>query len=85
MLTATETVQVLGSLALALGIGLLLGIERERRKGEGPGRAAAGIRTFALVALLGGLAEQIESAAVVAVAGAFVALAAIAAYVQSPA
>ncbi len=84
MLIATETVQVLGSLALALGIGLLLGIERERRKGEGPGRAAAGIRTFALVALLGGLAEQIDSAAVVAVAGAFVALAAIVAYVQSP-
>jgi uncharacterized membrane protein (DUF4010 family) len=81
---ATETVQVVGSLALALGIGLLLGIERERRKGRGPSRAPAGIRTFALVALLGGLAEQVGSAAVIAVAGGFVGLAAIAAYLQSP-
>src|SRR5262249_32260446 len=43
-------------LAIALGIGLLIGAERERRKGTGPGRAPAGIRTFALVALAGGLA-----------------------------
>ena len=40
-------------LAIALGIGLLIGIERERRKGEGPARSVAGIRTFAVVALLG--------------------------------
>src|ERR1700733_12155563 len=36
-------------LALALGIGLFIGIERERRKKE------AGLRTFAFVALLGGI------------------------------
>lgn len=41
------------ALAHALGCGLLLGVERERRKGEGPFRALAGVRTFALVALLG--------------------------------
>ena len=40
-------------LAIALGIGLLIGIERERRKGEGPARSVAGIRTFAVAALLG--------------------------------
>lgn len=40
-------------LVIALGIGLLIGAERERRKGEGPSRAAAGIRTFTLAALLG--------------------------------
>jgi uncharacterized membrane protein (DUF4010 family) len=38
--------------AVALGIGLLVGAERERRK-EGDGNAVAGIRTFAVVALLG--------------------------------
>ena len=42
-------------LAISLGIGLLIGVERERRKGEGPDRAPAGIRTFALASLAGGL------------------------------
>lgn len=41
------------SLAVALGVGLLIGIERERRKGEGPQRGAAGVRTFAVTAVLG--------------------------------
>jgi uncharacterized membrane protein (DUF4010 family) len=43
----------LSSFALALGCGLLIGVERERRKGSGPQRQYAGVRTFALVALLG--------------------------------
>lgn len=43
-------------LAVALGIGLLIGLERERRKGTGAGRGPAGIRTYALVSLLGALA-----------------------------
>ena len=38
--------------AVALGIGLLIGAERERRKGSN-GHAVAGLRTFAVVALLG--------------------------------
>ncbi len=42
-------------LAVALGIGLLIGAERERRKGSGPRRSAAGIRTFALTSLAGGV------------------------------
>ena len=42
-------------LAGALAIGLLIGAERERRKGEGPLRSPAGIRTFALASLLGGM------------------------------
>ncbi|WP_049621100.1 MgtC/SapB family protein [Frateuria defendens] len=42
--------------AIALGIGLLIGAERERRKGSGQTRGAAGIRTFAVVALLGAVA-----------------------------
>jgi len=42
-------------LAISLGIGLLIGVERERRKGSGGGRAPAGIRTFAIASLAGGL------------------------------
>jgi uncharacterized membrane protein (DUF4010 family) len=42
-------------LAISLGIGLLIGVERERRKGTGGGRAPAGIRTFAVASLAGGL------------------------------
>ena len=42
-------------LATALGIGLLIGAERERRKGEGPARSPAGIRTFMIASLLGGV------------------------------
>ena len=39
--------------AVALGLGLLIGIERERNKGEGSDRQPAGIRTFALAAIMG--------------------------------
>jgi uncharacterized membrane protein (DUF4010 family) len=39
--------------AVALGSGLLIGAERERAKGSGPDREIAGVRTFALVSLLG--------------------------------
>ena len=45
--------------AVALGIGLLIGAERERRKGEGRDRDAAGIRTFAITALLGAACAEI--------------------------
>jgi uncharacterized membrane protein (DUF4010 family) len=41
------------SFAVALGIGMLIGAERERHKGQGPRRAAAGVRTHAISALLG--------------------------------
>ncbi|MGO3932410.1 MgtC/SapB family protein [Rhodopseudomonas pseudopalustris] len=47
------------NLAVALALGLFIGLDRERRKGDGPTRGAAGIRTFALTALLGALAIQI--------------------------
>jgi uncharacterized membrane protein (DUF4010 family) len=39
--------------AVALGSGLLIGAERERAKGSGPDREIAGVRTFAIVSLLG--------------------------------
>ena len=60
-------------LLLALGIGLLIGLERERRKGEGPDRRAAGIRSFALVAVGGALARLLPEPGLVAVGGLLVA------------
>ncbi len=47
-------------LSVALGIGLLVGAERERRKGPDPQRSAAGIRTFAISALSGGVATALD-------------------------
>lgn len=47
---------LLVGLAVALGLGLLIGADRERRKGEGTSRAAAGLRTFAIVSLSGATA-----------------------------
>ncbi len=67
-------------LLVALAIGLLIGLERERRKGEGDTRSAAGLRTFGLVGLLGGVATLIGDPGIVLLAGGFVALAALAAY-----
>jgi uncharacterized membrane protein (DUF4010 family) len=61
----TETLAV--RLAISLGIGLLIGAERERRKGVGAGRGPAGIRTFALVALAGGLSLAFGGEVVLAV------------------
>ena len=60
-------------LLLALGIGLLIGLDRERRKGEGPDRRAAGIRSFALVAVSGALAQLLGELGLVAVGGLFAA------------
>jgi uncharacterized membrane protein (DUF4010 family) len=54
-------------LAVALGIGLLIGAERERRKGEGPSRSSAGIRTFALASLSGGVSIVLGGSLLLAV------------------
>jgi len=51
--------QVYIGIAISLGIGLLIGAERERRKGAGPTRGSAGIRTFALASLMGGISMAI--------------------------
>lgn len=70
-------------LTLALGIGLLIGAERERRKGEGPARSAAGIRTFAVVSLLGAVSIVLGGNLLHAVAAFGVALLAATAYFRS--
>ena len=47
---------LLSRMALALGIGLLFGLERGwRTRDAEPGSRAAGIRTFAISGLLGGI------------------------------
>jgi len=70
------------SMATALGVGLLVGLERERRKAAGHG-SAAGVRTFALVALLGVLAAR-AGAAAVATAVVFVGAIALLGYARTP-
>jgi len=48
--------ELISRLAVALGIGLLIGLERGwRRRQVSPGGRAAGIRTFAISGLLGGV------------------------------
>jgi len=51
--------QLIIRLAAALAVGLLIGIERERNKGTGPRRAAAGVRTFTLIALAGAISLEL--------------------------
>ncbi len=70
-------------LAAALGGGLLIGLERERRKRgaeRGPGRPPAGIRSFALAALGGGIAQTLQQPLLVALGAAMVAVLAGVAY-----
>lgn len=59
---------VLLRLAEALGIGLLIGAEREQRMSQTDDKASAGIRTFALTALLGAVAQLAGGAALLAAA-----------------
>jgi uncharacterized membrane protein (DUF4010 family) len=50
-------------LALAIAIGLLVGVERHWREREAaPGLRTAGIRTFALIGMLGGVIGLVEQA-----------------------
>jgi uncharacterized membrane protein (DUF4010 family) len=53
---------------VALALGLLIGAERERSKGAGPSRNAAGVRTFAVAALLGAVAFHLGGALLLALA-----------------
>ncbi len=55
-------------MAVAVGIGLVVGAERERRKSQGRNRSAAGIRTFALTAALGGVAFHLGATVTAAIA-----------------
>ena len=72
-------------LGVALGIGFLIGVEREKSKGSGPGRAPAGVRTFALAALLGAAGNIVAGGAGLTLAVAVIALLAGVAYFRSAA
>src|ERR1044072_8760576 len=51
-----ELVEPLTRVALAFGIGLLIGLERGwHTRDAAPGKRAAGVRTFAISGLLGGI------------------------------
>lgn len=67
-------------LLIALAIGLLIGLERERRWVDDAMGPPAGLRTFALVGLLGGLVAQFGNITLVATVAALVALAALVAH-----
>jgi uncharacterized membrane protein (DUF4010 family) len=55
--------ELISRLGVALGIGLLIGLERGWRRREAqPGSRAAGIRTFAISGLLGGLSAALAQA-----------------------
>lgn len=61
-----ETIGLAGA-AAALGIGMLIGLERERHKGRGETRACAGLRTYAITALLGYVAMQVGGSLLVGI------------------
>jgi uncharacterized membrane protein (DUF4010 family) len=65
---------------VALGIGLLVGVERERHKGTGDSRKAAGVRTFAIGALLGAVAGQLNIPALMAMGAGAIILLVVASY-----
>lgn len=66
-LTTEPQVTLIG-LCVALGIGLLIGTERERRKDNSPNRSAAGIRTFAVAALMGAVGFMLGGVELLALA-----------------
>ena len=68
-------------LLVALAVGLLIGLERERRKIETSSRSGAGLRTYALVGVMGGATAAMGNVGLVLVAGGFVAVSALTAYV----
>jgi uncharacterized membrane protein (DUF4010 family) len=69
--------EILGRLGLAVAIGFLIGVERGwRQRGDAEGRRAAGLRTFTLIGLAGGVfALLAESLGAVIVAAGFLAVA----------
>jgi uncharacterized membrane protein (DUF4010 family) len=72
------------SLLIALTIGLLIGVERERHNRDNGDVAAAGMRTFAIVALIGAIAAMIGNAALIAAVAVFVGVAALVSHVLGP-
>src|SRR5690349_7759004 len=70
-------------LSSAVAIGFLIGAERERRKGEGPQRSAAGIRTFTLASLAGGVSVVLGGSLLLTATAAIFALFSAVAYLRT--
>lgn len=79
MENAPELLQLIAPLCVALALGLLIGLERGwSRRGAEEGARVAGVRTYGLIGLLGGLAGLVsEKPALVFAALSFVGLAAV--------
>jgi uncharacterized membrane protein (DUF4010 family) len=75
--------QLIIRLGAALAVGLLIGIERERNKRQGPRRAAAGVRTFTLIALAGAISLELGGMAAFLVTSAVVGVFAALSYLRS--
>jgi uncharacterized membrane protein (DUF4010 family) len=73
------------TLAVALGIGLLIGAERERSKGAGHSREIAGVRTFALAALLGACGNLLNNPWLLAVFALLIGAMTVAGYLRTSA
>ena len=69
---------------MALAIGLLVGIERERAHAESQVHDPLGSRTFALLALLGAVAADVENAAVAVTLVVFAGAIVVAGYMRTP-
>ena len=61
-------IDLIKSFIIALSIGVLIGVERERRKASRAVPVAAGVRTFAVTALLGALAMAVGGVTLLAIA-----------------
>ena len=75
--------QLIIRLGAALAVGLLVGIERERSKGQGPRRAAAGVRTFTLIALAGAISLELGGPPAFLVVAAIIGIFAAISYVRT--
>ena len=71
---------IIHDLLIALGIGLVIGADRERRKALRPTPSAAGLRSFAIAALVGAMATLLGGPAMLGLAVACVALLAVTSY-----
>jgi uncharacterized membrane protein (DUF4010 family) len=85
MAPTAELQSTLIGICVALGIGLLIGAERERRKDQSPQRNAAGIRTFAVAALMGAVGQTLGGITLLALAALVVAAGILIAYQKSSA
>lgn len=72
------------SMLIAVTIGFMIGVERERHNRANGDMAAAGLRTFAIVGLMGAITATIGNNALIATVSAFVGVAALVGHLAGP-